>query len=403
MRVLRISTRVAALAAATALLGGTVAATSATAAIASKHAQAWYQVIAPKGTSSIADVGLALGTGGTLNVIWANSNSGGHNAIEDTQVSASGRVGSTTTIDSHQALVTDPDATVAGGRIDAIWNGIQNNTTPSGTFISSRAASGGSWSAPAFYQSIPGIASTTSSDSATTGSDGKPWVAFSGTLSLAVLHVGHPEQEIGPTNACCVYNQGLAVDGKTGATFVAYSSLIAKHVGIFARRLNQNGTADGKPVLLPGSEKGEATLVTFQRVGITGIGSGRAGVYAAYLTGYPTGSGVDVDEVGTSKVFKVGSTDFANGFAGATVTADPGGRLWAAWFQGDGAPAALFADLANSKDTAFLPSERIALPAGTTIVYKVYIAATASRLDLVALLVKGGKTAYWTTQVADYK
>jgi hypothetical protein len=402
MRTHMLGTRVAVLAAAV-LLGGTVMATAASAAPArpAKGSVHWAQVT-PNGTDVTADVGLAIGSHDTLNVFWAVMSTA-DNAIYDTTVSAAGVVGHRATVISHQVIVTDPDATVVGGRVDAIWNGDQSNSTPSGTFISGRAASGGSWSPPAFYQSLTGIPSTSSSDSATTGSDGKPWVAFDGTDSLAVLHVGHPEQEIGPTNACCVYNAGLAVDGKSGATFVAYESLIPKHQGIFARRLNQNGTADGKAVLQPGSETGGATLPRFQRVGVTGLGHGRAGVFTAYVTGYPTGLGVDVHELGTTKVVKVGSTNSLHGFAGATLTADPHGRLWAAWFQGDGAPAALFVDLANGKDTAFLKPESIGLPVGTTVVEKVYLAATASRLDIVALLIRNGKTAYWTTQVGDYK
>jgi hypothetical protein len=59
------------------------------------------------------------------------------------------------------------------------------------------------------------------SDSAGTGGDGKPWVAHTGTDVLLVEHVGHPEKQIPPTS-CCVYFPGVATDGVTGTSYLAY-------------------------------------------------------------------------------------------------------------------------------------------------------------------------------------
>jgi hypothetical protein len=41
----------------------------------------------------------------------------------------------------------------------------------------------------------------------------------------------------------------------------------------------------------------------------------------------------------------------------------------------------------------------VTLPSGTTAVHEVYTSAQASRLDILVLLDRGGKTAYWATQV----
>jgi hypothetical protein len=379
-----------------------MAATASASVVRAHRATADWSQVTPTGTPNIADVGLAVGSRGTLNVIWAKATtSGGHAEILDTAVSPRGAVAKPVTIKSGQYLVSDPDAIVAGKQIDAVWNGIEGNSsaTPKGTFVASEPAQGGHWSSPANVPPLPGIPFTTSSDSATTGADGKPWVAFTGTDSLTVLHLGHPEREIPPT-ACCVYNPGLAVDGHTGTTWVAYQSLIPGHEGIFTQRLNQAGTPAGGPDLLPGSATHRLTVEVSQRIGITGRGHGRSGVYVAYLTGYPSAVGVDLLKAGSSKPVSLAGTSAADQFAGATVTADAAGGLWAAWFTGDGSPASLFVRNSNSSATKFGRTMAVKLPAGTSVVWKVYISADGSRLDVVALLTRHGKTAYWVTQVS---
>ena len=402
MRTVMLSIRVTtAAAAAAALLAGTAltAASSASASIASPAGGPghWSQVTS--GNDTLADIGLARGSHGVLNVIWASGlTSGGHAKIMDTPISSGGTVGRPATIVSGYYLITYPDATVAGPRIDVLWNGIKSNTGPQGTFESTRLASGGSWSPPGNVPPLPGVPFTSSSDATTTGSDGKAWVAFSGTDSLTVDHLGHPERELPPTT-CCVYNAGLAVDGSSGATWLAYQSLIPKHQGIYAQPLAQDGKASGARTLLPGSVAHGGTDIVSQRIGITGRGHGHSGVYVAYRTGYPFGLGVDLLRLGTRKAVKLASTTTADGFAGATVTADPAGGLWVAWYTGDGARPSLFVRQSNNSVRKFGRSVRVALPAGTTVVLKVYISAQASRLDVLALLTRHNKTAYWATQV----
>ena len=403
MRTVMLSIRVttaAAAAAAAALLAGTVltAASAASAPIASPTGGPghWSQVTS--GNDTLADIGLARGSHGVLNVIWASGLTSGHGKIMDTPISSGGTVGHPATVASGYALLTYPDATAANGRIDALRNGIKSNTGPQGTFESTRLASGGSWSPPSNVPPLPAIPFTSSSVSTTTGSDGKAWVAFSGTDSLTVDHLGHPERELPPT-ACCVYNTGLAVDGSSGATWLAYQSLIPKHQGIYAQPLAQNGKASGPRTLLPGSVTHGGTDIVNQRIGITGRGHGRSGVYVTYQTGYPFGLGVDLLRLGTRKAVKLASTNISDGFAGATVTADPNGGLWVAWYTGDGARPSLFVRQSNNSVRTFGRSVRVALPAGTTVVLKVYISAQASRLDVLALLTRHKKTAYWATQV----
>jgi hypothetical protein len=107
--------------------------------------------VTPNGTENLADIGLARGGRGVLNVIWASGlTSAGHAKIMDTPISSGGAVGRPATIVSGYYLITYPDVTVAGPRIDAIWNGIKgtSSSSPQGTFESTRPFSGGARSAP---------------------------------------------------------------------------------------------------------------------------------------------------------------------------------------------------------------------------------------------------------------
>ena len=359
----------------------------------------WSQVTA-SGTSTIADVGLVRGADGVLHVIWAEGGTGQQKII-DTPVGPGGTPGKQVAIASHLYLATDPDATATPGGLDVFWNGFEANAAnaPQGTFEATRPVRGGAWKLSGSTPPLPAVPFTSSSDSAGTGSDGKPWVAFTGTDSLVVLHQGHHETQIPPTTGCCVYNPGFGTDGSAGATWLAYVSVIGGKEGVYAQRLSASGAA-GAAVRLPGSETGGNVLLTAQRIGITGRGRGRPGVYAAYAAGYPFARSLDLVKMGTSTPIKVATfSGFSESLAGDTVTAGPNGRLWATWFDGDGTPAQLFVRASGTAGLSFGKTVKVALPAGTSVVYKAYTSAQAGRLDVVALLTRHNTTAYYATQV----
>jgi hypothetical protein len=381
------------------LLGGGVA----SAGTAQKQAPPvrWSRVT-PAGTAIIDDIGLARGNGGILHVLWTTDRTP-NQSIMDTPVGANGAVGRPTTI-ARFFLATDPDATVTRNGLTAIWNGIKANAahSPQGTFQA--VLSGGRWTVPAAHvEPLPGVPFTSSSDTAATGSDGRPWVAFNGTDSLVVDHFGHPEVELGPRNTCCVIEPGLATDGRTGTTWVTYASLIGGHQGVFARPLQASGRPAGPAELLPGSVTGGSIILPQQRVGTTARGPGRSGVYAVYERGFPFARALEVDRLGTRAPVTVatfGST--SEQLQGSTVTAAPGGRLVVAWFFGRGTAPALFVRVSNPAATAYGTVQRVPLPAGTTTVWKVYISAQATKIDILALVTLRGNsrtTAYWHAQI----
>ena len=227
-------------------------------------------------------------------------------------------------------------------------------------------------------------------------------MAFNGTDSLAVDHFGHQEVQLGPTNKCCVVEPGLGTDGQAGTTWVTYASLISGHEGVFARQLTASGRPAGPAKLLPGSAGGGNAITPNQRVGTTGRGPGSGGVYAAYEHGYPNVTGLDVDRLGSSKPTAVATFKAGQELAGDTLTATSSGHLLVAWFLGRGSTPALFVRLSNATATKYGKTEKIALPPGTTTIWKVYLNAAATKLDVLALVTQHGNsktTAYWDTQV----
>ena len=58
--------------------------------------------------------------------------------------------------------------------------------------------------------------------------------------------------------------------------------------------------------------------------------------------------------------------------------------------------------LSNATATKYGKAEKIALPPGTTTIWKVYLNAQATKLDVLALVTQhenSKTTAYWDTQV----
>jgi hypothetical protein len=357
----------------------------------------WSQVT-PATSEIIADIGLVRGSDGVLHVLWLAGTS--PYSINDTPISANGTVHAKTVVASGWFIATYPDATMTSSGLAVLWNGDQGESGPSGTFEATRPHSAGHWSiSPTVVPPIPSAPYESSSDAAAAGADGQPWVAFSGTNSLIVDHLGNAEVQISP-DKCCLYEQALATDGESGQAWVAYSSLITGNQGLFARKLKPSGQPAAPQVLLPGSRGDHSTIVPLQRVAITGRGKGRSGVYVAYGAGYPVYRSLDVLRLGTRTPVKLAKFGLLHQLNGTDIAADPAGRLWVAWYVNGGSPG-LFVRRSGTAGAGFGKTARIPLPAGTKTVWKVYISAQAGRLDVLLLLSKHGssKAAYWSTQV----
>jgi hypothetical protein len=359
----------------------------------------WVQVTA-NGMQNISDVGLARGTDGVLHVLWTGGTFQ-KQKIVDTPIAANGKPGAQTVVVGNIGLASDPDATVTPKGIDVFWDGLLTTspTTPSGVFEETHPLKGGHWSAGTTYSTLSGEVTETNSVSAGTGSDGQPWFAVTGTDTLLVWHLGQHPKQIPPTQ-CCVYDPGIATDGKSGASYVAYLSLISNKPGVWVQKLSV-AAASGSPTRLPSSQTSGNVIATEQRIGITGRGHGRPGVFAAYGIGYPYWTSLDVTEVGASKPVKLATFSlFGPRLAGDTISAGPDGRLWTTWYTNNGSsPWKIFVRASGTTGLSFGRTTTVSLPSGTSEVWKVYASAQAGREDIVALITRNGKIAYFATQV----
>jgi hypothetical protein len=197
-----------------------------------------------------------------------------------------------------------------------------------------------------------------------------------------------------PSSRCCVYYQGIGVDGRTGHAFVTYYSNSGAP-GIWAEQVTPSGAPDGRPLRAPNSKLG---LASEQTVTATGLGQGRPGVYTSYLAPHGREWSVDLYRIGARTALTVATFPITNTFGISTLAADPRGLLWVAWASTQSVDT-LYVTRSNAAISKFARPERIALPRGTSQIWHVYLAAQANTLDVVAELQVNGKTAYWTTQV----
>ena len=347
--------------------------------------------------SSPSDIGLARGADGVLHVIWAAGTTGSFR-ISDTPVSPAGAVGRPVTIAKHLFSVNDPDATVTSHGLAAFWDEVKSRSpkSPVGIAEATRPARGGSWQ-------LAGVTPTTfdwlSSVAAAPGPNGTAWVDFENSTGIAVDHSGSPVRELSYP-ACCVIEEGIGTDSKTGTAWATYLSEVPGHGGLFAQQLTPAGLRTGSPALLPGSGTNGGALVIEQRLTATGLGGSRPGVYVTYRTGgHAIAHHLELYRLGAKAPVSLATFTLNDAIGGSTLTADPAGRLWVAWFRVlDGRPL-LFVRRAKSGASQFGQPEKVSLPKGTANVTEVYLNASATRLDVLALLTVHGTTAYWTTQV----
>jgi len=354
----------------------------------------WTQVTTK--LTDIDDVGLARGKDGVLHVLWTSGGTGTFR-VSDTPIKANGVAGRPVTIEARIFSASDPDATATSGGLAVFWNAVKTSspTSPVGTFEATRPSRGGSWRISSV---TPTVDSWMSSLGAAPGTGGSTWTAFGNGSGIAVHHSGHPATELA-FPICCVTNQGIGADAKTGTAFATYLSTMPRHSGLFALRLTAAGKRSGAPILFPGSDIGGSALVSNQRITATGLGGNRPGVYVTYRTGHAAARDVELYRLGAHSAVTVAALDAPQVGSGSTLTADPFGRLWLAWFRGENNSVALWVRRAKTGASQFGQVKHVGLPRGTTNIWKVYINAQAKKLDVVALLTVRGRIAYFATQV----
>ena len=195
----------------------------------------WTQVTGK--LSNINDVGLARGKDGVLHVLWTSGGTG-HFQVADTPISAAGIVGKPVTIQSHIFNASDPDATVTSAGLAVFWNAVRSNAPASqiGTFEATRPSRGGAWKVAS---ETPTPFSWGDFVTASAGPDGSAWTDFGNSEGIVVHHFGHAPVQLKLT--CCVYQEGVGIDSKTGTSWITYLSLRQHHTGIFAQKVTAAG------------------------------------------------------------------------------------------------------------------------------------------------------------------
>jgi len=231
--------------------------------------------------------------------------------------------------------------------------------------------------------------------SAATLPDGTPLVSWGSATGVFVHRglapgAGDPDRQA-PLGGCCGYDTGLAVDGASGAAFVAWYSNATGHAGVYVQ-----GVDTGGPQLMPGQVKNGNSTQQLARTPISGR-PGRPGVYVAYPGGYPTADRVLLWKVGSSRsaTLDKGGADHR----GVTLAAAPDGRLWVLWGQRIGDRLRVFARRSNPGVSQFGAKVAVAPPPGGDQIWKLDASAQSGLVDVLGSFTTPGSLATWHTQI----
>jgi hypothetical protein len=347
------------------------------------HAAPWRQVTA-SGGASIDQVGLTRTSDGVLHVVW---HTGGD--LLHTAITARGKIGATSPIQSGWTGHMDAAVTPVPGGIRVVWGAIRStdSSDPNQDLNTALSTDGG-----ASWQLTPGSiiprgAQAYGSDAgATTLPDGTVLAVWAGTLGTWV-HAGLSpatpnfdyQAPLGPYG----YNPGIASDA-AGRAMMAWFSSGANRLGVVAQGVSADGSPAGAAMTMPGSQvmQGGSSLAKTAIVARAADG----GFHVAYALGYPTANRVRVWRVGAPAARLIARTD-AN--SQVTLAAHPKGRIWAVWSDGTFGETHVLAARSNPEATRFGAHVDAGAVRGAHSTYSVDASATAKALDILALFGTG--------------
>jgi hypothetical protein len=355
---------------------------------------------------NIDEAALARTPDGTLHVVWAVPSASNDSLVHDA-VAANGTASAPNVITSGWASIESvPDLVTTSTGLRVFFGGIRttNADEPNAYMNTATAPAGGAaWDLQ--------VGSVTKGDASYGGDvgaallpDGTPLFSWGGTGSGVFAHRGldpatanfQLQDQLG---GCCGYSPNIAVDQKSGAPFVAWTSNATNNTGVYAQTLDAGtGAPAGATAKMPGSttlQNGQQeSSQQLQRVPMAARVGG--GVYVAYPGGYPTTTKVLLWRIADSKSAVLASSDHDHT---VSLAADPDGRLWVMWVERSATPQ-IFARRSNKSATKFGPAVKIAPPKGQQSAYKIAGNAQSGALDVVALFGSAaGTQAQWHTQI----
>ena len=335
----------------------------------------WTQLSAFPSTTakpkmSIIDIPTVARFGSALQVVWNGEGTSGENYYTAIVDGAGAVTTPSREIISNWSTVTENAALMSlGGQRFLAFSGLQSTTTgapyTSGAEYYATSPDGQTFTLGA------GTLSHTTTAYGAYGNDivdnaGTPvWVGNAGTTNGVSWHSGISPTDPAPDGSdghfgltgCCAYNAAGARDPATGSITT-----------------NDYGTNSVAPT---------------QRIALVGRPGG--GIYAAYTMGYPSVTSIRVWHVGTGDTMDVPAPQSS----AVSLSADPSGRLWLTFAQGDRIKVVH----TNKAATAFGAMGTWGAPRGTVDLWKTATAATDGTLDIVATASdKTEKVNVWHTQ-----
>ncbi len=364
-------------------------------------------------------VGLYRTGDGVLHVAAQVNNAANpqHNDIIHIPISSGGSVGATSIVSGDWVGTESPDIEAnPGGGLLTLWGGIHTTTTGdplnNGDFATSDD-SGSAWTVdPNGPWGSGGTAGGTyvyaEQVSAQNGADGTPYAAWS--------HSGvYVKRSLDPNATVYDYNQpiggettaipDLANDAGDGSLWLGWENQLGTTgLGVWAQQVDQStGAPVGSPVQMPGSVTNSdgtpESSAILGRTPITGL-PGKAGVWMAYSTDYPSQDKVVVWKVGSSATTTLVDVPHSN-FNHVAIAADPDGRLIVLW--NDESKHALQARVSDPTVSSWGPAFEIPLPSQSSEDWAMQASGQSGALvDILQNISEGtsGNTMrFWHTQV----
>ena len=386
------------------LIGAALAAASAPAASAAPGD--WTQVSQTSSATTYPQIAnidepTAAWFGGTLQVVWRQQSSAAREGYSTALLDSAGRLatGPVAVFGDWTTLTSNPTLLSLGGQRFLTFSGL--NPDRGGAQYFATSADGLTWSVS------PGSMSQTQVAYAAYGSDAVDnagtvvWVGNPGTTTGITWHVGTSPSNPAPAGSdqsyaltgCCAYDAAAARDGATGAVYAAFYSN--------SGATTENGIQVGQILptssgwrQAPGStqiQDGRASSSDpGQRVAMVGRPGG--GVFIAYAMGYPTARTIRILNVTTNATLDVPRTADARSIA---LTAEPDGRLWLTWRQGE----TVFAVHTDPAVTELGSIGRWGAPRGTEDLWKSTAVGTTGGAALVYTATAQNAINVWSTNV----
>lgn len=339
--------------------------------------------------------GVAVGSDGSLHVVWVRNPTSSTQDVVHTPVSLAGGVGANTNVQTGWAEIWPvPDLISTATGLQAFWGGTRSldaNETNKDLSTATAPASGSPWTLQA-GDIETGAGGAASAIGAALGAGGVPLISWESGTAGVFVHAGtdpsttnyNVQTQLG---GCCGYTPDIGYDAGSGDAWVVWASNATNHVGLYAQRIDATtGAPIGSASRLPQSATSSGGSLQFdQQITRTPVVGDAHGVYVAYTAGYPDTNRILLWKltptgISTPMVVTTGSNLRTPG-----VAADSTGRIWVTWSTNNAGVPTVHARRSNPKVTRLGATVSVAKPptGDCQDLFELTPAAASSRLHIV--------------------